>query len=257
MNCAAIERYVDAFVDGEVDASARIEVERHMASCGACRDRLQFAGWLKQRLKSDAQVRAPSELHERVRRALEEERQGVSGWGRIDASWRATAAVAAMALLIFGVGRSLQSEGRVQQAGVAPLLEDVVRTHARSYPAEVARGDQVASFEQRVGFPVRPVDFGDPSVHFLGARAVQVGGRHAVSLQYETHGHRMTVVAFRPPARAGEFGEVVQSDGRDVRYVRVGGHVVPMVEHRGVYYAVVGDMDPEDELRLAASASLH
>lgn len=94
-------------------------------------------------------------------------------------------------------------------------------------------------------------------MRFLGARAVEVGGRHAVTLRYETHGRRMTVVAFRPPARAGQFGEHVESDGRSIRYVRVQGHLVPLVEHKGVLYAVVGDLDPEDGLRLAAHASLH
>jgi anti-sigma factor RsiW len=255
MNCAAIDRYVDAFVDGEVDASARIEVERHLAGCPDCRQRLEFTGWLKNRLQRETQIKAPDALRSRVERAFEDERSS-GAFGRIDASWRTTAAVAAVALLIFGVGRSLHTEGRVLQAGVAPLLEDVVRAHGRSYPSEVAQGDQVQAFEQRVGFPVRPVEFGDPTVRFLGARAVEVGGRHAVTLLYEARGRRMTVVAFRPPARAGQFGERIESGGRSIRYVRVQGHLVPLVEHRGVLYAVVGDLDPEDGLRLAAHASL-
>jgi len=255
MNCAAIEAYVDAFVDGEVDASARIEVERHLLGCRACRERLEFTGWLKRRLKSEAQTRAPDALRARVQKAFVEERSA-GAFGRVDTSWRATAAVAAVALLIFGVSRSLHSQGQVLQAGVAPLFEDVVRAHGRSYPSEVAQGDQVPAFEQRVGFPVRPVEFGDPSVRFLGARAVQVGGRHAVTLLYEAHGRRMTVVAFRPPARAGQIGERIESNGRSIRYVRVQDHLVPLVEHRGVLYAVVGDMDPEDGLRLAAHAWL-
>jgi anti-sigma factor RsiW len=255
MNCATLERYADAFVDGEVDASARIEVERHIADCRPCRERLEFTGWLKQSLKREVRARAPEALKQRVQKALREERESV--FGRIDMSWRATAAVAAVALLIFGVGRRLDDQGQVFQAGVAPLLEDVMRAHARQYPAEVDRGDQVPTyFEQRVGFSVRPIEFGDPSVHFLGARAVQVGGRHAVSLQYEMRGRRMSVIAFRPPARAGQIGERVESGGRSVRYVRVQDHVVPLVEHGGVLYAVVGDLDPEDGLRLAARASL-
>lgn len=256
MNCASLEQYTDAFVDGEVDASARIEVEKHMAACRSCKERLEFAAWMKQRLKSDAKMVAPAELRARVQQAFEGERRG-SGWGRIDTSWRATAAVAALALLIFGVGRTLQTRGQIVQAGVVPLLEDVVRAHARPYPAEVARENQVpAYFENRVGFPVRPVEFADPSVRFLGARSAEVGGRQAVTLQYEVGGRRMTVVAFRPPARAGRIGESIEADGRSVRYVRVQGHMVPLVEHRGVLYAVVGDMEPEDGLRMVARASL-
>lgn len=256
MNCATLERYADAFVDGEVDASARIEVEKHLASCRACKERLDFAGWLKTRLKTDTKLSAPPELRAKVQRALETEKRGGS-WGRVDTSWLATAAVAALALLIFGVGRNVQTRGQIVQAGVAPLLEDVVRAHARPYPAEVARHDQVpAYFENRVGFPVRPVEFADPSVRFLGARGAEVGGRQAVTLQYEVGGRRMTVVAFRPPARAGQIGDSIESNGRSIRYVQVQGHLVPLVEHRGVLYAVVGDLEPEDGLRMAARVSL-
>jgi hypothetical protein len=66
----------------------------------------------------------------------------------------------------------------------------------------------------------------------------------------------MSVIAFRPPARAGQIGQSAESDGRSVRYVRVQDHVVPLVEHRGVLYAVVGDLELEDGLRLVARASL-
>jgi hypothetical protein len=34
------------------------------------------------------------------------------------------------------------------------------------------------------------------------------------------------------------------------------GHVVPVVEHDGVLYAVMGDLAPEDRLMMAARASL-
>jgi hypothetical protein len=38
--------------------------------------------------------------------------------------------------------------------------------------------------------------------------------------------------------------------------VRVGDHTVPLVEHDGLVYAVVGDLEAEDRMRLAAHALL-
>jgi hypothetical protein len=52
------------------------------------------------------------------------------------------------------------------------------------------------------------------------------------------------------------MGEQAQAGGRTLRYVRVGGHLVPLVEHDGVIYAVVGDLNSEDPLHMAARASL-
>jgi anti-sigma factor RsiW len=258
MNCAAVERCLDAVLDEEVDPSTRIAVDQHVATCAACDERIAFARWLKNRLRSDAKLAAPAALRERVEHALERERSPFSSL-RLDGSWRATAAMAAMALLVFGVGGALQLKGQRSVAAMAPLFEDVVRAHTRSYPAEVAQREQVpAYFAERVGFAVQPVDFRDPGVRFVGARHAEVGGRHAVTLQYEARGRPMTVVAFKPPADAIEQagGGEVDQEGRHLRYVQVGRHVVPLVEHRGVVYAVVGDLELEDALRLAAQATL-
>lgn len=254
MNCQTVARYVDALLDQEVDASTQLTIEQHVADCTVCGERIAFARWLKSQL-STGKVEAPAALRARITDALEDERG--PRFVRPDASWRATAAMAAVALLMFGVGGALQLKGPRAMASVTPLFEDVVRAHTRSYPAEVARGDQVPTyFADKVGFAVRPVEFGDPGVRFVGARRVEVGGRHAVTLQYEARGRRMTVVAFRLPAQARDIGEEIDADGRVLRFVRVGDHTVPLVEHDGLVYAVVGDLEAEDRMRLAAHALL-
>lgn len=255
MNCATVERYVDAVLDQEVDPSTQLTIERHVSECPACRDRISFARWVKGSLRRSDRVAAPSALRQRISQALAEERG--PGFVRIDSGWRTTAAVAALALLVFGIGGALELKGRRTTASITPLFEDVVRAHTRAYPAEVARREAVpAYFADKVGFAVQPVEFSDPGVRFVGARRVEVGGRHAVTLQYDAGGRRMTVVAFRPPAVARDVGETVDADGRTLRYVQVGNHMVPVIEHDGVYYAVVGDLEPEDGLRLTAHSSL-
>jgi anti-sigma factor RsiW len=257
MNCVCVERCLDAFVDHEFDGLALEEIERHLESCSECGERVKVARWLKASLKSEAQVNAPPELRMRVQAALAEE--SASSFRQLDTSWRTTAAAAAMALFVFGVGGALEIKGRTAQAGmISSLFEDVVRAHSRTYPAEVAQGDQVpAYFQERVGFPVRPVKFADPALHFVGARHAEVGGRKAVTLRYETtSGRHVTVVAFRLPPQAEPVGEQAQAAGRTLRYVRVAGHLVPLVEHDGVVYAVVGDLNSEEPLRMAARASL-
>lgn len=252
MNCQAFERYVEAVVDEEADTSARLAVEQHIASCSACRERLTFARWFKARVQQAGKVEAPAGLRARVAETLATGEPSTVGFA---SNWRATAAVAAMALLVFGVGGALQLRSGQASASMAPLFEDVVRAHTRPYPAEVARREQVpAYFADKVGFAVQPVDFHEPGIRFVGARHAEVGGRQAVMLQYELRGRKMTVVAFRAPAHANTFGEVFDADGRSVRYVQTGNHLVPLVERGGVVYAVVGDLGREDALRLASQA---
>jgi anti-sigma factor RsiW len=256
MNCTAVERCVDALVDQEIDASTRVAVEAHVASCGSCKDRIDFAHWMKKSVGEHGRMVAPEALRARVQIALDAETS--PRFARLDANWISTAAVAAIALVVFGVGGVMRLNGPHVAARLSPLFEDVVRAHTRSYPAEVARREMVpAYFAGKVDFDVQPVDFRDPAVRFVGARHVEVAGRHAVTLEYERLGRKMTVVAFRPPPRALDSqAERAAVSGHDVRYVRVGGHVVPLIERGSVVYAVVGD-EPEDGLRLAGQASLH
>jgi len=255
MNCATVERYVDAVVDQEVDASTQLTIEHHVSECSACRERITFARWLKTNLRRSERVEAPTDLRGKVTRALADERS--PQLIRIDTGWRTTAAVAALALMVFGIGGALELKGQRTSASIAPLFEDVVRAHTRAYPAEVARREMVpAYFADKVGFQVQPVEFSDPGVRFVGARRVEVGGRAAVTMQYDALGRRMTIVAFKPPALVRDVGEQIDADGRMLRYVRVGNHMVPVVEHDGLFYAVVGDLEPEDGLRLTAHSSL-
>ena len=190
MNCAAVERYVDAVVDQEVDPSTRIAIEEHTVACDVCRDRVAFARWMKGRLQLDGKLAAPAALRARVQQSLAAEaaaggQDGSSllpSFARLESSWRATAAFAAVALVVFGIGGALELKGQRTMARVGPLFEDVVRAHTRPYPAEVARRDLVpAYFADKVDFAVRPVDFSDPAVRFVGARHAEVGGRHAVT----------------------------------------------------------------------------
>jgi anti-sigma factor RsiW len=256
MKCKSAISCEDAAVDGELDPSARVELDRHLSECEPCRERFEFAIWVKDSVQRAARVDAPSTLRARICASLEAERRGEIQLG--PNGWRSTLLVAAAALVVFGLGGALELRGPVREAGVATLLEDVLRAHASVYPAEISRREQVGTyFGDRVGFPVRPVSFADPSVRFVGARSAEVGGRHAVTFQYDQHGHRMTVVAFRRPPRADDLGEPVSIGGRPVRVVRVGGHLVPLVEHEGVVYAVVGDLGHDDGVSLAAHAALY
>jgi anti-sigma factor RsiW len=253
MKCEAVERFISACIDDELDPTARVELERHLTGCAPCRERLEFSAWTKHALRGAAATPAPDALRQRVQGALRSER---AGHVRIGApGWRSTLLAAAAALFLLGLGGALQMHGPVQEAGVATLFEDVVRAHAAPYPAEVARRDQVPAYvQERVGFPVRSVDFADPSIRFVGARATEVGGRHAVTLRYDMHGRRMTVVAFRRPSQTAELGEPVEQGGRTFRAVRVSGQRVLVVEQDGVVYAVVGDLDHDVGVRLAAQA---
>lgn len=47
MDCRTIQRYMSAYLDGEMDTARRDAFFDHLADCGACRDRVGEAAWME------------------------------------------------------------------------------------------------------------------------------------------------------------------------------------------------------------------
>lgn len=271
MACANLLPHVDAFVDGELEPSPQLELERHVAVCEACRREVTATRALKAALRSQADVvQAPDALRTRVRVALADA-SGVSPWG--DRAWAGVALAAAAAMLVwFGAGLLPQKSARiaVEPPLSAPqsvaLLRDVVERHTDPLPTEsgTERPEDVSNwFRGKLDFRVGPVKFQDPDVHFLGARVSQVGHERAAKLFYLVGHSRVTVVAFEasPAVRRSLAHELATSRhamiaGHDVAYLSVRGYTVPVFEDDGVIYTVTGDIDQQKLLQLLSSAHL-
>jgi anti-sigma factor (TIGR02949 family) len=273
MNCGLVRRHIDAFVDGEVDAATGIDFERHLALCAECREVCAFEKAFKAQVKDSVRgIKAPSALRDRVVESIRLTRDVGDKRGAsirvmvLRPRYAIPVAAAAILALYFGVpkiGFGTLS-GPETLATTIPLLEDVVRVHASSLPADVdgAAPDYVTSyFRNKVEFPVRPAVFDREEARLVGARVSNVRDRRAAALYYDVGGRRVTVVVFHGAegALADEEDDVMHRarfHGRDVYYRQVGGYTVPVMRQDGLTYAFTGDMDSQSLLRLAATARL-
>ena len=77
MNCKEASRFLDAYLDRELEAGNRFELEQHLSGCGDCRTRLEqqrrFIGFFK---ANAPYYKAPSELRARVQRRAEMDSRG-------------------------------------------------------------------------------------------------------------------------------------------------------------------------------------
>jgi hypothetical protein len=159
-------------------------------------------------------------------------------------------------------------QGVQTEAGIVdPLgvLGEVVQRHVDQLPSDINAEppDQVTSwFRGKVAFRMRPVEFNEPQVHFIGARVSHVQDRTAANLYYSVGSSRLTTVVFQPPP---SFQHALHDDhllhrerlgSRVVTYHNVHGYTVPVFEHDGVVYAFTGDLDQQRLLKLVASARL-
>lgn len=71
MTCEDFVPFIDAYVDQEFDERERAEMEVHLGSCAACRQRVEFEVKIKRELKACLEERAPESLRDRIFRDLE------------------------------------------------------------------------------------------------------------------------------------------------------------------------------------------
>jgi anti-sigma factor (TIGR02949 family) len=275
MECRVARKHLSAYVDSELEPSPMLEVEAHLSACAPCADELRLAAALKGEIKRQhVAACAPAHLRARVLAAMEgvevehEERQG-RGYVGVT-----VLAVAASVVLVLGSVVGTDSGHGEQMAGMTPraldIVRDVVSRHKDELPTEIATEvpEQATGwFRGKLSFRARPVEFAEPSVHFLGGRISQVGEQQAAKLYYAVGNSRLTVVMFkaspsmlqalrseRESKRQG--GGLVRVGEREVTYHTLQGYTVPILEQSGIVYAFAGDLDQQSLLHLVGKARI-
>ncbi len=260
MSCPIIRRHLDAFVDGELDPTSQIEIERHVMSCAECQEALEFErSFRKQTREAVVTHTAPTSLRAKIEDALDHEDRARSPLAiRVFSVKHAgpLAAAAVLLLVVASPSAPALSFGNAVQSSALPMLEDVVRLHSTNLPADVeGPAPQVTSFfRDKVHFPVHPPEFVQQPARLVRARVTHVRERTAAALYYDLRGQRVTVVVFEAPQPIEEEFQHTTLNGRDVGYELVRGYTVPVLRQGSLTYALTGDLDRQELLRLASTA---
>ncbi len=281
MRCEQVQKYIDAYMDGELEATPAVELEQHLDGCAPCSDALATARMVKGAVREHvAAERAPAALRERIAAALDDAAatEGEGGIWQVRRSMMGFAAAAAVLLGVIGTyvysGYPGSPGPALDRASLASfpteIFSDVVDRHVRQLPTEIETDapEKAASwFRGKVDFRVGSVQFDQPNVRFVGGRVSNVGAHRAAELYYSVGDSRLTLVVFQPSpsvrSALREDGDVSTWGGRrervgerTVTYRTVRGYTVPVFQHGDVAYAFTGDLDRAQLLRLAAAARL-
>ncbi len=274
--CDEATRYIDPWVDGELDPSAAVHVEAHLAKCCACRGEADAVKRLKKAMAGLREDSAPTALRFRLTAALDavdaqhdHERSAVKR-RRNAVGMALTGAALAGVVLAQGLRvRSLQTRTEAlygsaspAMAGMLPVVSDLAQRHARELPLEVEASDpaEVAQwFRGKLDIPVRPVLFRGMPARLVGARISDVRSHLAAALYYDVGGRRVTVFVFDgsllPRAEAGPHDTAI-IDGRPCYVGSSHGYTVTLTEQQGVGYAIASDLPAQENVRFVASAEL-
>ncbi|MDB6058533.1 MAG: prtR [Verrucomicrobiales bacterium] len=192
MTCQQAKPLIGAYADGELEASAILELDQHIQTCSACSAEFRNLQNLKKALKQDAlYFNAPSALKQRIQSELPSPDivplHPAKRWNWLTPALGTALAACLVALLIIVQTRPSPDE---------ELAQEVVASHVRSLMADHAT--DVVSTDQQT---VKPwfngkLDFSPPVKNLaeygfplIGGRLDYLSGRPVAALVYQRHKH--------------------------------------------------------------------
>ena len=198
---------VQAYFDGETDASAAADIERHLQACRECAELLASLDSVSGALREAPYHRAHAKLRSHVMKALDHERghswalgglfpRGAQFWPGAASGAAATMFAAALAFFVLVPPTSTH------------LVNDVMSAHLRSLMAEhlidVASSDQHTVkpwFAGHADVSPPTADFPKEDFRLVGGRVDYVEGHRAAVLVYRHGAHTINVFTW---AQSGE-----------------------------------------------------
>ena len=248
LRCAGIQRFSDTYLDGEFAEGDRAEFEQHLAECEPCRHKVKMQAEWKLAVRGAApRERAPAALRNRVQRAIAREAAG----RRAKTSWRAFAT----RVLPIAATAGLVGSFLVSHFSVSPIATDLIGKHQRTMPVEVSGpSDQVKRwYADKVGFPVRPPSLCQ-TCSLRGGRLAEVANQPAAYLVYDVNGNKVSVFIFDSQSVPMQLSQKATVGNREVYLDQEHGYNVAVFRDHGLGYAIAGDVDRDQMLKMVSSA---
>ena len=265
MRCEEFHGFIDAYVDQEFDGREQAEMQAHIGSCPACRQKVDFEVKFKHELKSCLEEKAPDALRNRIFEELELELQRTptpeveaeviplpaAAAARdvpVKTPWlirnaRIIGPLAAVVLVAFMLPSFTVAPAK---SGQLPIVAQTVDWHVGNYPIEVTGPEPsrvTQWFRTKVDFPVRLPQFEGQEVNLLGGRIAHVQDRRAAYLLYEVDGSRMSVLVFDGEGLTIPSDKIRQIEGRDVAVLNTKGYEVAVLQDGGVTYTITSELE--------------
>jgi anti-sigma factor RsiW len=222
LDCPKASALLHAYVDGELELTASLDVEAHLASCADCRRELETHRALRRVLRgAGLAYTAPARLRRKILPPVPARR----AWGLrplvLAASFAALALVIRTAVL-------RQSADRAEDGLVSELVADHASALMSGRVAEVPSSDKHTVkpwFQGKLDYSPTVVDASAQGFPLVGGRLSRAGGRPIAALAYRRGGHAISVFvrpsegsepAPRPRALRGY--RVLRSRGGDMTF---------------------------------------
>jgi anti-sigma factor RsiW len=239
MNCEEAARLIDSYLDGELDLTACVQVEEHLAACPSCRARLEERQMLTTLVREETPHFKPSPfLATRIRAALRAEEAAVEKapwWQVLPTAWIysglvAVIAVIAVAMFLSGAGSSTR------------LAQEAISDHIRSLQVnhlmDVASTDQHTVkpwFAGKLDYSPQVIDLAPSGYPLIGGRLDVLDHRNVAAIIYQRRKHYINLFIW--PADKSSLG--------DKAYEQDGYHVLSWTKS-GMNYLAVSELGAKE-----------
>jgi len=196
---------LEAYLDGELKAGEMQELDRHLRECPACAaESLRRLQWKRTVHVAGQRYKADSGLRERVQKR-------VSGGRSVRISWRwpVFAAVAAVALVMAGLGIVEQERRLIRESQVESELVDLhVATLASSSPVDVVSTDRHTVkpwFAGKIPFTFNLPELQGTPFELVGGRVSYLEQSAGAELIFRVRKHQISAFIFQERAVLPEF----------------------------------------------------
>jgi anti-sigma factor RsiW len=217
MNCQQAKSLIDPYADGELEAAAISELEKHIHDCSTCALAWRNLQSLKKTLKQDAlYFTAPAELRQRIKSELPSPRKAVPERPAWNWSWLTTAMSGAFAVCLAALLLVTQTRPSREHQ----FAQEIVSSHVRSLMAghlmDVVSTDKHTVkpwFNGKLDFSPPVEDLAAEGFPLTGGRLDYLGGRSVAALVFQRQKHIINLFVWPAKAAGSKPTSVKPSQG--------------------------------------------